>query len=264
MRDIALQDITLPFSGDRFAHRRRPLPVGRLETSEIGTLPCCLDMLVKLPGEGVVLPDSYADNPAIDAFLKSALAFEDGMLPSWREECYLYLTIDQREVVPGRSHRNGGWHFDGMQGARYAKKLPGCHQYVMSSNLCTEFTDAPTDANGLDENRHNWFECLGEQIPDDTQVITPAPFEIVFMSAYQMHRSPVATEKTAGWRTFVRLDVSHKKQDRIGNTVNPDLPAPWEFVERNLPSGLGRPRTSTHWSGASRLSSPEGRVGADE
>lgn len=254
---LAVEDIHLPFRASRFGMKRKPIPVGKVDVDGFGDLPSCLDMLVKLPAGPLTLPSPYADNPAVKAFMEDALGFEKVIYPEFDGECFLYLTDDQREVVPGRSHRNGGWHFDGMQGARYKEKLPACHQYVVSSALCTEFTDAPTDATGLDENRHNWFECLAEQVPPDAPVIQPEPGEIAFMTAYQLHRSPIATEQTAGMRTFMRLDVSHKKQDRLGNTLNPDLCAPWKFVERNLPEGLGRPRTSTHWDGARKFSETE-------
>jgi len=106
---------------------RAPVPVARLaEDSLQGTMPCCLDMLVKLPGGHFVLPEPYRSHPGIDAFMKACARFEDTLVDGWRDTHYAYLTVDSR------SHRSGEWHFDGMQGARYPKKLLVCHHYVLS------------------------------------------------------------------------------------------------------------------------------------
>lgn len=254
--ELAREDVSLPFSPERFRMRRRPTDVGYVDIDAIGEHPCCLDMLVKLPGGDVVLPEPYASDPGIASFLAQALSAEDDLLPGWREHYHLYLTYDRRQVEPGRSHRNGGWHFDGMQGARFPIKIPVCHQYVVSTHLPTEYTDVPTDAMGLDENRHNWFLALGAQVPEDFDPIKAVPGQINLMTAYQLHRSPVAEPHEAGWRTFIRLDVSLKQQDRMGNSLNPRLPAPWEFVERRLPDGLEEPVRDSNWTGASKFGDP--------
>lgn len=248
-------DISRPFTPERFNMRRRPLEIGQVPIESIGQLPSCLDMLIKLPGGEIVLPPPYDVDPGLAAFLAQAIAKEDDILPGWRARYHLYLTYDRRQVEAGRSHRNEGWHFDGMQGNRYSEKFEVCHQYVLSTHLPTEYTDHPTDATGLDENRHNWFLALGRQVPTDVEPIKATPGTITLMSAYQLHRSPVATPEEAGWRTFIRLDVSLKQQDRIGNSINPKLPAPWAFVERNLPDGLGVPVCDSSWSGAEKFSS---------
>lgn len=244
-------DISAPFRAEGFNARRLPVLVGEIDLSSLDAAPSCLDMLVKLPGDALTLPPPYDADPAIREAFRLLFETEDRVLSSWRESRYLYLTVDRRFVEPGRTHRNAGWHFDGMQGARYPVKLPVCHQYVVSSRNTTEFSDAPVDATDLDEDRDNWFLAIGARVPDDAPVFRPEPGQLMLMSAYQVHRSPVAEEP--GWRTFVRIDVSLKQQDRLGNTPNPALPAPWVFVERRLPEGLGVPKASSGWEGASRF-----------
>lgn len=246
------EDVRGIFTPERFGMARLPAHVGTLRDADaLSDVPSCLDMLVMLPGGEVVLPDEYGHNPAIASFLSAAIAYEDALLPDWRRDRHLYLTVDRRNVRAGNTHRNAGWHFDGMQGARYPKKLHACHQYLTTTALPTEFSDHPVDANGLDENLHNWFETLGAQVPEDHEAWTARPLEIVCMSAYQLHRSPTAT--TDQWRTFLRLDVSCKQQDRLGNTPNPALPAPFDYVVRSLPEGLSRPVRDSSWEGASRF-----------
>ena len=254
--DIIREDVQLPFCPTRFANSRLPVMVGDISsTSPFGTLPSCLDMLIHMPSidAGIVLAEPYSYDASVLSFIANAVNFEDQILPNWRETHYLYLTVDQRIVTPGGTHRNEGLHFDGMQGARHHPKLPACHQYVVSDRLPTEYSDKPVDATHLDENKHNWFKELGSQVPDDHPMYQANPFEVVLMSAYQLHRSPVAGPEDAGRRTFMRLDFSMKQQDRLGNTINPLMPAPWEFVERNLPAGLQEPEKSASWNGAKKF-----------
>jgi hypothetical protein len=242
------EDVTTPFSPHRFSRPRVPYRVGTINSGTFGSLPSCLDMLIKCPDEDIIIPDPYAQDNGLLSFLNIAFKAEDKLLPDWRTTHYAYLTFDQRPIVSGKTHRNSGWHFDGMQGSRYPQKLNACHQYVCSSRLPTEFTNAPTDATGLDELRHNWFTSLGEQAEGIGKIYQAHPGDIVLMSAYQLHRSPVATFEDEGLRTFVRLDISLKQQDRLGNTVNPSLNAPWTFVERNLPDGLHHKVVDSGWA----------------
>ena len=198
-----------------------------------------LDMLIKIPFGEARLPSGMP--PGIRSLVENCL-FAD----SDTDARYAYLTIDRRIVAPGRTHRNAGWHFDGMQGARYSTKLPACRQYVVTwEGAPTEFCSGPFDLVRLNEREHNWFTALLTQPVGE--VFTYAPGTVIAMTAYQTHRSPVATAR--GWRTFFRLDLSYKRQDRLGNTMNPALPAPWTLVPRTLPAHLITPINDTGWSG---------------
>lgn len=250
--DVALlvEDVSLPFDGRRFGVSRRPVPVGRIPVEHLDAdTDSCLDMLIKLPGGDVRLPAAFM-TPAVRSFVTLAAEMEKSLFPNrgW-DDHYLYLTVDQREVPPGRSHRNAGWHFDGMQGARYPVKLPACRQYVVSSANPTEYATVPTDARGLTENGHNWFVELGAQVDEGLPgaVVKGMPGEAMLMSAYQLHRSPVSTADRAYRRTFFRLDVSMKQQDRLGNSINPDLEAPFVYQPRSLPEGLRYEISDSGW-----------------
>jgi hypothetical protein len=250
LRSIFKSDISNPFRPQEFERPRLPVDAGPLTGIFPEDLPSCLDMLVKMPGDvSPTLPAPYRDHAVFDSLFRSIIENETDMENPWVER-YAYLTVDQRTVTPGRTHRNGGWHFDGMQGERYSVKLPCCYQYVVSDAASTEYTAHPTYADGLSETEHNWFVELGGQIPEDGEVFRFPSMTIGLMSAYQMHRSPVVTSEIR--RTFVRVDVSLKQQDRLGNTPNPDLPAPFEFVERKLPPGL-KTRSSTGWQGSRKF-----------
>lgn len=245
---ILADDVSGPFDPERFAIARRPVTVAQMTPGSLSKdLPSCLDMLVMLPNGRIILPEPYASDKGVNDFIAACVAFEDRLLPGWHKTRYAYLTVDCREVKAGKTHRNAGWHFDGMQGARYPVKVDACHQYIVSDRMPTEFTDTVTDASQLDDDRHNWFVELGRQVPDDAEILRPKPFEIAAMSAYQLHRSPVAGPDDGGWRAFLRLDFSVKLQDRLGNTINPDLPAPFPYVERPMPAHLALPVSDAGW-----------------
>jgi hypothetical protein len=252
--EVLKTDVSLPFSRERFSMERRPVKVGEVALVDMETdLHSCLDMLVKIPGGETVIPAAY-NASFVRQLVDRCMAFEDSILSSWRDTHYVYLTVDQRKIVPGKTHRNAGWHFDGMQGARYPQKLSACHQYVLSSALPTEFATQAVDATGLDELTHNWFVELGAQVSDDRNtVIRPNVGDVMLMSAYQLHRSPVAPNDADFIRTFVRIDVSLKQQDRVGNTLNPELKAPFDFHERSLPEGLKYSINDSGWRGGRKL-----------
>ena len=219
------------FSAHRFAIGRYPESVSTLPAP--GTLPSCLDMLVKMPGGDLTIPEPYASDACVTAAFEAALSFDENIAPGQMDERHLYLTFDQRYVEAGKTHRNAGWHFDGMQGSRFPTKLPACRQYVVSDRLATQFYGGPLDASGLDENTDDFFLAFEDQIHENAQHYSPGCLEMVCMSAYQVHRSPIAD--FSGWRTFIRIDVSAKEQDREGNTINPLLTAPWTYVPRPSP-----------------------------
>lgn len=245
------EDISGAFDPVRFAASRLPVHAGSLQDMAAASdLPSCLDMLVMLPTGELTLPEPYASCNELNQFLSKCILFEDKLLPGWRQNYHLYLTVDTRTVMPGQTHRNAGWHFDGMQGSRYPRKIPVCHQYVISNVSPTHYCDLPLQAEHLSEQNHNWFEELGSQIPGNHKAWTPKAHSIMCMSAYQLHQSPEVIVETK--RTFIRLDVSLKQQDRLGNTINPALPAPFKYVERKLPEGLSRRVRDASWKNSVR------------
>ena len=242
---ILAADLQGVFDPSRFSIPRAPVALGRLPSYDGPRLPSCLDMLVKFPLGHLQLPDCYRGIEAIKHFVATAIRRNAMFKPRWNEDCYLYLTVDHRTVAPGKTHRNSGWHFDGMQGSRYPDKIPVCHQYVSSTALGTEYyIGSDLDMTGLDEDSCNWFDEIERQLPKNAATMTFDAGDIILMSAYQVHRAVPADRETD--RLFLRLDVSHKKQDRLGNTINPNLVAPWPMVERRF--ALHKPVSDTGWN----------------
>jgi hypothetical protein len=247
---ILRTDISLPFQAARFSLSRTPLSCGTLPISLPDfavPLPSCLDMVIKLADQASLsVPSPYLEHAGVRSFLTLCEQKEHELLGDRYPSYYAYLTVDNRLVLAGHTHRNAGWHFDGMQGTRYPIKLPACHQYVVTDCLPTEFACGPLQATQLDEAAHNWFVELSRQVQDSHPRFYPQPLEVVLMSAYQLHRavpSPVTQR-----RMFLRLDYSLKQQDRLGNTLNPLLSVPWEYVRRDLPAHLQVPVEDTGWA----------------
>jgi hypothetical protein len=257
-------DISLPFAPSRFSLPRSPLSCGRLAVTAsafAAPLPSCLDMLVKLAAhDRLTVPLPYSKHRGVRAFVALCDRKERALLGKLYRNYYAYLTIDNRLVAPNTTHRNAGWHFDGMQGVRYPVKLPACHQYVVSDCLPTEFVCGSYDATHLDEAQDNWFVALSNQVRPEDERFFPGILEVVLMSAYQLHRSTPSL--IAQRRMFMRLDYSLKQQDRLGNSLNPDLPAPWPYVTRDMPAHLSLPIQDTGWAHEQRFGSDSDLLGS--
>ena len=183
---IAREDISTRWAPERFAIARHPQYVGPLTHRADMTQPTvsCLDMLIKKPGGAFHIPHA---SPSIFEFAHRCLAHEQCINPNWHRY-YAYLTIDQRTVCPGLTHRREGIHFDGMQGASYRQKFPVCHSYVVSNTLPTLFYVHAFGASHLDEQYDNWYVEMGKQTLGQV-TFQPEPFDIFLMTAYQLHEA---------------------------------------------------------------------------
>ena len=217
----------------RFQDLQSPDRVGEItHRSEFSSsLPSCLDMPIKFPKGDIRLPYT---NKAVSEFVARCIEYEKSINPDLGNY-YCYLTIDQRTVKAGSTHRNPGAHFDGMQGVEYLDKLPADHSYIVCDFNPTHFYNQNFDPRNLDMKWDNWFKELSKQI-DDRKLFIPNPFEIYLMSAYQMHTSPVIPE--IHQRTLMRMEFSLKKFNRVGNTINPLLKTEWKYIPRPIPKHL--------------------------
>lgn len=87
----------------------------------------------------------------------------------------------------------------------------------------------------LCENTQNWFYEF-DKVKDYNKSVLSKPYEVNLMTAYNVHESTVSEEE--GIRTFVRLEFSLKKFDRIGNSINEELNLGWDYVDRSIPEHL--------------------------
>lgn len=173
MRDVTHADLDV-WNPERFQVTQIPALVGEIAAKQqfSSRMPSCLDMPIKLAGGELRLPYT---NPAVVEFVQRSIEHERTINPNL-DHAYVYLTVDQRIVDPGRTHRNGGAHFDGMQGARHTgKHFPADHSYVVSDVNPTKFFVQPFSAQGLSTKHHNWFHELSKQI-DPSRTFVPDPY----------------------------------------------------------------------------------------
>lgn len=246
---ILTADITSPFEYERFTISRSPVKIGTIDdhVGYMNPIPCCRNMLVKIPDGDMALPEPYPTHKGCAEVIAMCLAFEKLHIPErYYNECYAYLTVDWRKVEAGKTHRQNIWHPDGFQGARYKKKLPACRGYLAFNTLPTEFAVQPFSIDGLDVVRDNWQVAFAKQVQPES-VFIPEAFEVHLMSAYQIHRPAVSPIEQD--RCFIRLEFSHKIQDDLGNTENPLLKGVLQFQPR--PFALMVQAEESSWEGAS-------------
>lgn len=214
-----------------------------------------LDMPIKFPGSHEYrLP---AELKALAPLLHKVIDFEYAVNGDEVLERYCYLTIDQGVVPAGMMQRNEGCHTDGFQGARITPKLRSDRSYVVSNTLPTVFYLQPFAVGHLDPARHNFFLDFDRQAKEEN-TWRPAPFEVVLMDAFSVHRGEKAARDT--FRTFVRLSYTVRVFDRLGNAHNPMFDYAWEMVPRDTQSTL----TTYDYESRPLAPPPPERNGAEE
>lgn len=234
--DILKEDIYNGWNPSRFDIVRFPESLGfvpeNLRKDFDKNIRCVLDMPIKIPGSEIKIP-SDLKSVSIMHVIGKCYDYEKSINPNI-DDYYIYLTIHHSEVKKGESQRRLGAHIDGMQGERYKDKLPVCHSYLVSNIIPTRFFNHKFPTN-LCEKTQNWFYEF-DKLKDYNFSCLSKPYEINMMTAYNVHESTVSEEE--GVRTFIRLEFSLKKFDRIGNTINEELNLDWNYVDRAIPKHL--------------------------
>lgn len=194
-----------------------------------------LDMPIKFPGSNYRIPKEISSLAPIIY----DIARNEYNANKKSDDYYCYITVDCRDVEPGKTTRKSGLHVDGFQGARISPKLPVDHSYIVSNNNPTIFYNQPFKVGeDWDMNCHNYFEGFELQKDVSKQVVYPN-HSVLLIDAYCLHEAPVATEKQK--RTFLRMSYTVREFDRLGNAHNPLFDYNWEMVPRDIQSTLSCP-----------------------
>lgn len=231
-KQILIEDINNKWNPERFYIPRQPLHIDYISPIVLESKKDnILDMPIKLPKEDFQIPFDIEVEQIVDRCIQ----FEEEINVQW-EDYYCYLTMNQGYVGVGETQRNSGAHFDGMQGEKYKEKFNVCHQYLVSSSLPTIYYTHEFNAERLDVTKHNWFNEFDRQ-KDKKYSMTPEPYELVLQTAYNVHECSVA--KIGTKRTFVRIELSLKKFNRLGNTLNPLIDtSDWDYEPQPIPCKL--------------------------
>jgi hypothetical protein len=236
--DPVVQTIHSVWDVAQFLRPRRPVSLGVLTAAELALFARpgatrVLDMPIKLPdGDEYRLPRAFAQfAPAIQRIVD----FEHTVNPH-HADYFAYLTVDQRQVVPGTLHREAPCHVDGFQGARWQPKCRTNHTYTVSDVLPTAYYRQPFDLRALDERVHDFFWEMNAQVADTGEAHRwqPAPAEITLMDCYCVHRGVEADRPVE--RTWLRLSFEERRRvfDRLGNAHNPLLDYAWTMIPRDI------------------------------
>ena len=210
-----------------------------------------LDMPIHIPREGFAIPDEISSFMPI---INSVIEHERGYHPLL-DSMYMYITVDQKVVLRGRTGRRAGAHSDGYvetsdrqvdivtENAHLVAKETGpiTHTYIWYDCLPTEFFRAkfplmdPSDRGSL-----KTFDEIADFCTPDMVVTYPCR-DLLFLTPYVVHRCAVADKNY--YRTFVKISVSDRRFTRRGNTENPIFDYDWVMSkrspsERNTPWGL--------------------------
>lgn len=199
----------------------------------------CMHLPIKLPGSDIRIPIEYQHYLNE---LQQIFDFEASINPGWGE-LYAYLTVDQGFVARDNSQRVPGPHVDGIPRDR---ENPGAqlidHAYLMTNAVPTMFYAQQFDMTAYDPRLHHFF-AIFRALADESRTIMPNPFDIILMDAYSVH-TPTQTQEDVN-RTFIRLEFSTLKFDRIGNSVNPHFSGdesfrdyPFNYIPRPIPEHL--------------------------
>lgn len=232
---VFMKDIQAPFDARRFALPRQPLEgfafspakPGRIWESRNNWQIKCKD------SEDIVLDDL---EPDVRRFCQKALEhMQANRLPI--KNRYLYLTVDDRVVPAGRTHRRSGWHFDGMQGSEVPTPNPGCFQYLWCDHTPMHITGQAFQVKGLCRHTVNFFDSLANQVDESKAQQVQAGIAYL-MSPYQMHRCTALPEERR--RKVVRLSASHQPNTSVLMTRNPHMHYDYEIhsTSGEIPRGL--------------------------
>jgi hypothetical protein len=200
--------------------------------------PRCLHLPIKLPGSDIRIPSEYQH--FLDE-LQQIFNFESSINPGWNN-LYAYLTVEKGLVPRAKSQRVPGPHVDGIPRDR---DNPGSqlidHAYLITDEIPTMFYTQQFDMNAYDPKIHHFF-AIFRALSDESRTISIKLFDIVLMNAYSVHTSTQTQEDVN--RTFIRLEFSTLKFDRLGNSINPHFHSnefsdyPFNYIARPIPEHL--------------------------
>lgn len=236
------QSMHQPWSLEHLLNSHVPVKIGTVNdraTFSRADSVSVLNMPIKMPGTDYRIPAELAQ---YREFLQKIIDHEAEVNPRVGE-FFAYFTVDQSVVKGGTTHRRGGVHIDGVQGARYPVKLPPEHTYSASDTVGTTFYDQTFDLRGLDPARQHVHAELERQAKPENKV-QAEDYEIYFWDSYSVHEASVSDHDAV--RTFLRVEFSKKIYDSVGDTRSPLFDYDWIPVSRPIPENLDdRPLHST-------------------
>lgn len=229
-----LSDVGRAVHRDMLGRPRPPLAVGRFHLPAAARLPSVVDMHVKAAGsDTIVVPRDLAP---LAPLLQGVHAYELAANPACRH-WHMWLLVDTRPVAAGACQRNPGFHYDGCALAGRFPNKPVTSIYSWCNALPTQFYVGPVEfPAAFDGTRDNASLVLQQQPKPPGTILTSRPGVVYRFDGVTPHAGQESAAPLHG-RVFVRVcfTPAHIPFNRLGNTPNPCLPRPFEWVCRGDP-----------------------------
>lgn len=140
---------------------------------------------------------------------------------STAKDYYAYITIRQGWVKAGKTQSHPSLHVDGLQGAKYLRKLLPGQSYFVADGLPTRFFQQPFDFSGYSVAEFDYRTLMALQAKIEQSYLLDSPYGIYLIDPYMVHQPTVAVKDT--FRTFLRLQFTLKQFVKTEDMDNPML-----------------------------------------
>jgi hypothetical protein len=176
------------------------------------------NMVVKLPtSDKVYLP---AGLKQFKSTIQQILDYEYA-INSTANDYYAYITTRQGWVRGGTTQSHPALHVDGLQGAKYSKKLFPGQSYFVADGLPTRFFHHSFDFSGYSVDEYDYRTIMALQARIEQSYLLDHPYGIYLIDPYMVHQPTLAEKDT--FRTFLRLQFTLKQFVKTEDMDNPML-----------------------------------------
>jgi len=192
--------------------------------------------LIKPNNSSELFFGEISQSKSIKDFVNYCIEKAEELGLNWKDR-YCYLTIDQKEVEPGKTQREEGWHIDGMQGLEVPIKQNPDYQFIWSDETPTKFCAQIFDVSDMDPSVHNVFNYLGSQVKENYCFLLEKE-RIYLMNAYHLHQATPSDKKI--FRRFVRLSFTLTPITSTKMSLNPEIVYNYKIHQTsgNIPKNL--------------------------
>jgi len=197
-----------------------------------------LDMALRMPDQGWKIPIEFAQ---FSEALRMATEHERSINPEFDDQYYVYITIDQKLVLPNKSQRRHGYHSDAFvtgetNDIENDDIVLADNTYVMADKIPTEFQPGPFPFQeaGIDPEDCAAVLKFFDDQSKGKQPITFPPHALLRMTPYDIHTPGFNDTDEAIKRTFIKIQFSKQRYNLVGNTINPNFNYEgWTWVPRD-------------------------------
>lgn len=176
------------------------------------------NMVVKLPtSDKVYIPSALRQ---FRSTIQQIIDYEYA-INSMVRDYYAYITIRQGMVKARKTQSHPSLHVDGLQGAKYPKKLLPGQSYFVADGIPTRFFHHHFDFSGYSVDEYDYRTLMALQARINQSYLIDHPFGIYLIDPYMVHQPTAAEQDTL--RTFLRLQFTLKEFVKTEDMDNPLL-----------------------------------------